>query len=57
MSKRKVTGGSTPHSLSPVDVRFRPFIDLEGVSTWKLRTSFSQECHAVQIASGAGLLN
>jgi hypothetical protein len=52
-----VTDSSTPHSLLPVDVRFQPFIDLEGVSKWKLRMNFSQECRAVQMSNGAGLLN
>ena len=53
--KTTVSVGLTPHPASFVDVRFRPFIDLKGVSLWKLGTSFSQGYRAVQMASGAGL--
>ena len=46
-----VSVGSPPHTASFVDVRFRSFINLKGVSLWKLGTSFSQDYHEVQVAA------
>ena len=57
-----VSLGSTPHSGSLFDVRFRPFIDLKGVSLWKLRTSWPwpdsrDRCRQTACAQPEGEMN